>query len=94
MSIQECLGIIFQNENTSDGITNVLKELHGYIPKVTTGNESSFHEAGVVGDQLTIERMVNCLLSLSNGFTSDDRLEGIHSEIADWHTELKFLSVS
>ena len=52
------------------------------------------HEEGVVGDQLTIERAVNCLMSLSNGFSADERLEGLHCEIADWHTELKFLSVS
>ena len=86
---------MFDDENTTDGIAKVLTKLHGYIPKATNGqNKSIYHEAGVVGDQLTIERAVNCLLSLSNGFTPDERLEGIHTEIADWYAELKFLSVS
>ena len=54
--------------------------------------EISFHEAGVVGDQLTVERVVNTHLSVCNGFTADERMEGMHCEIADWHTELKYLS--
>ena len=49
---------------------------------------------GVIGDQLSVKRAVNCLSSLANGFTSEERLDGIHLEIADWHAELKFLSVS
>ena len=72
----------------------MLKHLHGYIPVSSDENLYTLHAAGVVGDQLTIERAVNCLMSLSNGFSADERLEGLHCEIADWHTELKFLSVS
>lgn len=62
---------------------------------VTTAEEENKHfsEVGLVGDELTIERGVNCLLSLSNGFTAEERLDGIHLEIADWHTDLKFLDV-
>ena len=47
-----------------------------------------------MGDQLTIERSVNCMLSMANGFTQDERLEGMHAEIADWHAEMNFLGVS
>ena len=36
---------------------------------------------GFVADQLSVERAVNCLLQLSNEFTSEERLEGIHMEI-------------
>ena len=32
--------------------------------------------------------------SLANGSTPEERLDGMHIEIADWHAELKFLSVS
>ena len=49
---------------------------------------------GVVGDLLSVERAVNCLSSLASGFTPKERLDGMHIEIADWHAELKFLSVS
>lgn len=37
---------------------------------------------------------MNCLSSLANGFTPEERLDGLHVEIADWHTDMKFLSVS
>lgn len=91
---KECLGIIFENENTADGMKKVLHQIQQqYVPKVNDGENTLFHEVGIAGDQLTIERIVNCLLSLSNGFTQEERLEGIHAEIADWHAELKFLSL-
>lgn len=48
----------------------------------------------MVGDQLTTERTVNCILSMANGFMPDDRLEGMHAEIADWHAEMNLLGVS
>ena len=48
---------------------------------------------GVVGDQLTVERSINGHTSLANGFSSDDRLDGLHFEIADWHAGNKFLEV-
>ena len=57
--LKECLGIIFENENCTDGIANVMRHIQEYIPKVNEGNEIRFHEAGVVGDQLTVERVVN-----------------------------------
>lgn len=47
-----------------------------------------FNKIGVVGDQLSVERAVNCLSSLANGFTAEERLDGLHLEIADWHAEL------
>ena len=53
-----------------------------------------FSKIGVIGDQLSVERAVNCLSSLANGFTVEERLDGLHLEIVDWHAELKFLSVS
>lgn len=37
---------------------------------------------------------MNCLSSLANGFAAEERLDGLHLEIADWHAELKFLSMS
>ena len=85
-NFKECLGIIFQNENTTEGINGVLHHLHTYVPKWIPENnqhKAFYNEIGLVGDQLTIERTVNCILSMANGFTPDDRLEGMHAEIAD-----------
>ena len=47
----------------------------------------------VVADQLSVERGVNALFELSNGFTPEEQLEGLHLEIADWHAGNKFLKV-
>ena len=48
----------------------------------------------MVGDQLTIKRSVNGHAAPSNGFTPEERLEGLHFEIADWHAGNKFLQVN
>ena len=48
----------------------------------------------MIGDQLTVERAVNCHVSRCNGFTPEERLEGLHLEIADWHAGNKSLGVS
>ena len=48
----------------------------------------------MVGDQLTVERAVNGHASLSNGFTPEECLDGLHFEIADWHAGNKFLQVN
>lgn len=92
---QECLGVIFHNENTTDGINQAMHQIHSYVPQlISSQGKTVFNKVGVVGDQLSVERAVNCLASLANGFTPDERLDGLHLEIADWHAELKFLSVS
>ena len=71
-----------------------MHQLHSYVPSHSTQGETFFNELGVVGDQLSVQRAVKCLASLANGFTPEERLDGLHLEIADWHAELKFLSVS
>ena len=55
--------------------------------------EPVYGNQGVVGDQLTVERAINGHMSLSNGFTAEERIEGLHFEVADWHAGNKFLEV-
>ena len=43
-----------------------------------------FNKIGVIGDQLSVERAVNCLSSLENGFAAEERLDGLHLEIAEF----------
>lgn len=71
-----------------------MHQIHSYVPHHSSQVKTVYNKVGVVGDQLSVERAVNCLASLANGFTPDERLDGLHLEIADWHAELKFLSVS
>ena len=75
----------------------MLSDFHkNYVPYVDTGvqEDKTLTEQGFMADQLSVERGVNCLLQLKNGFTSEDRLDGIHMEIADFHAQMKFLQVN
>ena len=54
-------------------MNEVLCHLHTYVPKWGPENnqhKTFYNEIGL--DQLTIERTVNCILSMANGFTPDD----------------------
>ena len=85
--------MIYENENGVGGILRVLQELHQYVPHHGDDENRKYGEQGVVGDQLSVERAVNEHCSLANGFTPEERLEGLHFEIADWHGG-KFLEIS
>ena len=82
------------DENSAEGILEILKEIHKYVPFSGDGEEKTFADQGVVGDQLTVEQAVNGHASLSNGFTPEECLDGLHFQIADWHAGNKFLQVN
>ncbi len=50
---------------------------------------------GVVGDQhlLSVERGINSRMQIANGLTEADRKEGLHFEVADFHSQMIFLQV-
>ena len=89
------MGLIYESENDADGIINVIKELHQYVPNGINddGTDGKYGEQGIVGDQLTVERFVNAHCSLANGFTEKEKFTGLHPEIADWHSGNRFLQV-
>lgn len=76
-----------------DGILTILKSLHKYVAACSEDEDKQCGEQGVVGDQLSVERGVNGHMSLENGFTPDERADGLHFEIADFHAGNKFLEV-
>eukprot|EP00794_Sanderia_malayensis_P012437 gene12437-13723_t len=84
------LGIIYENENTCDGMGKILETMHQYVPCCEDQEDKKFSSQAIVGDQLTVERGVNGLMDVSNGFTSEERREGLHVEIADFHGGIKF----
>ena len=92
-SLQSFLGMLYHNENDSDGIQQVLTALHQYVSYYGDGDNRVYSSQGLVADQLSVERGVNALFELANGFTPEERLEGLHLEIADWHAGNKFLKV-
>lgn len=74
---------------------NVLDKLQEDVPKYFDGCKTHYYsQQGVVGDQLTVERGVNGLFEVANGFTAEERHEGLHFEIADFRGGMKFLEVS
>ena len=91
---QACLGIIFENENTSEDMLNVLKRIHSYLPSEGEGEDQHFVSANVIGDQLTVDRAVNALMAQQNGYTEEERMTGLNIGIADWHADMNFLQVN
>ena len=90
-SLQIPLGIIFKNENLNEDMVSILQQFFSYLPKTGDGGVDGQLFSG---DQLTVERAVNVISSVANGFTPEDRLEGINLQLGDWHAAVKVLSVS
>ena len=57
--------MLFHNENEADGIQNVMKSLHKYVPYHGDNCDRVYGSQGVVADQLSVERGVNALLEVS-----------------------------
>ena len=84
--------MLFHDENKTEGIEHVMEEINNYSPSY--GEEKTyFLSQGVAGDQLSIERGINHLLQVANGLTPEERKEGLHMEVADFHAQMKFLQV-
>ena len=92
--LQAFLGVMFENENDANGMNNILHKLHKYVLFTSEEQHREYSSQPIVGDQLTVERAVNGHMSLQNGFTPEEQLEGLYLEIADWHAGNKALSVS
>lgn len=73
----------------------MLEHIHGaYIPKQFDDSlVSACSNLAVVGYQGSVERGVNVLLQLRNGFDKSESLDGERMEIGDFHAGMKFLQV-
>lgn len=85
--------MIYEDENTSGGMQNVIADLHTHVPFYKKDGKAIYSSQGIVGDQLTVERGVNSVMEVANGFNATERKEGLHFEIADFHAMVKFLQV-
>jgi len=74
-------------------IQQVLAALHQYVSYYGDGDDRVYSFQGLVADQLSVERCVNALFELANGFTPEERLEGLLLETADRLAGNKFLKV-
>lgn len=88
--LQVPLGIIFKDENINEDMLAILQQFHSYLPQMADGQIDG---QIFTGDQLTVERAVNVIASVANGFTPAARLEGINLQIGDWYAAVKLPSV-
>lgn len=85
--------MIYENENEADGILKILIDLQQYQAYVGDEKIRVYEDLPIMADQLSVERGINCQFQQMNGFTPEERFEEMHFEIADFHTEMKFLQV-
>jgi len=80
------LGLVFEDENTSDGMIKILEYLHKYV---RPGDE----ETVFGGDLLTCERAFNVQRLRRTAPTQLLRLDGILPTAESWHTKMALLIV-
>ena len=64
---------------------DILKKFQCYLRFASVNGEKRFLNQIRVGDQLSVERAVNSIHFVSNGYTPEDRLEGFDMQLGDWH---------
>lgn len=86
--------MINANENDNDGIKEILIDMQQYQASAGDNEEQTVNGfQSYVGDQLSVERAVNAQFQVANGCTPTQRFENMNFEIADFHTEMKFMQV-
>ena len=79
-----------KNENTTEGIIDIMKQLHKFVPG---HNTDTLVRTFTVGDLLTVERQQNAQEDLRDSPTASERLKGLIPALADFHTYGNFLEV-
>ena len=87
------MGVLFKNENLTEDMIEILRHFQAYLPYTTVDDKKIFLNQLCSGDQLSVERAVNAIHSVANGYTAEDRLEGFNMQLGDWHTGVKILEV-
>ncbi|XP_066926091.1 uncharacterized protein [Clytia hemisphaerica] len=84
------LGILNKNENKTEDIIEIMKDLHTMVPCLEDGE---LVKTFSVGDLLTVERETNGQENLRCSTTVAKRLEGLIPALADFHTYGNFMEV-
>ena len=101
--------MLFKSEQKNDGMTDILKALHTYVPVVDTVHHSIVDVDGSIepvtimeqkmykilfgGDQLTVERAQNIQRVRDNSDTASHRMDGLVPVSEDWHSKMCFYKV-
>ena len=90
LKLQFPCGVIDENENTEEGIIEIMKLQHQLVP----GHGSdTLVRLFSVGDLLTVERQQNAQENLQDSPSRTSRLEGLIPALADFHTYGNFMEV-
>ena len=86
------LGVIKENENTTEGMAKIVKYLHQYVP----GQDDPDKLVPIIsaGDLLTCERENSAVENKRDQASATKRLEGLQPQISDFHTSGNFMQVS
>ena len=82
--------MIPKNENKTEEMTSILKELHTYVPLDKTGKQIAI---AFGGDQLTVERSRVCQELRAHSLEPTEQLGKLVPFAADWHAEATLLQV-
>ena len=95
--------MLFKSEQKNDGMTDILKALHTYVPVVDTVHHSIVDVDGSIepvmineqmykilfgGDQLTVERARNIQRVRDNSDTVSHHMDGLVPVSEDWHSKM------
>ena len=83
------LGVIEENTSSIAGVSNILRHLHKYIPRI--GDD--LYVIPCHGDGLSVERMRDAVRHNSCGDTAASRLEGIIPVPQEFHKRMLLLEV-
>lgn len=86
----------FQNPNVFGEMAKLLQNnQESYVPSITLkgGQNKVVATIPLHGDQLFEERARNVIWTFRDGETPRERLDGIRTEVADWHAKYTLYKV-
>ena len=94
--LQVPLGVLPHNENSTEGMVNILEEMSEYLPEIQVGNgDTSVFPLAMGGDMLTCAR-ARARTAQDVRITSCGKkaLRGLYPFPGDWHAKVNFMEVS
>ena len=99
------LGVQLLNENKTDEMCLIMRNLHKYVLKKSYKvtyhldenvdcTEECYHRILFGGDQLTVCRARGAQSARTNDDVSDERFDGLIPVTEDWHARMTLLRVS
>ncbi|KAH3770683.1 hypothetical protein DPMN_171975 [Dreissena polymorpha] len=84
------LGVVKENPATCKRVIEIMKYLNRYTPRDVEGTPWPIicH-----GDQLSVERMIECRIAMSSSALPGDRLEGLIPRPQNFHKRIVLLQV-